>query len=269
MDLKILRLVGSLALASTACFPAVAQTPPHRDVHLYVDQGELKTGVFDFDAGGVLIPDVRVFRGFLGEFVNGTNDPGFNASSSTFTPGTLVAFDIVDALRMWDGADFDAIPTERMTVSLSANNRQTPTSAGDFVTGFNITQVGGDGSIHQHVNYFLGAPARSGIYLLKLRVRVTAGATPSEPVYFVFKQASTTQEHDAAIAYVRDVLLAPPVCAGDANGDRTVSFPDITAVLTAFGTSGAIGIPGDANRDGAVSFPDITFILGNWGNTCP
>lgn len=62
---------------------------------------------------------------------------------------------------------------------------------------------------------------------------------------------------------------ACPACAGDADGDRSVSFGDVTTVLANFGSSGAAGIPGDADRDGFVTFADITSVLGNFGGTCP
>jgi hypothetical protein len=55
-------------------------------------------------------------------------------------------------------------------------------------------------------------------------------------------------------------------CPGDANGDRVVSFADISSVLIFWGLSGA---EGDANSDGVVNFADITKVLENWGLTCP
>lgn len=67
------------------------------------------------------------------------------------------------------------------------------------------------------------------------------------------------------------VTAAPPApCPGDANGDRVVSFADITKVLENWGVAypGSTG-PGDANGDGVVSFADITKILENWGVVCP
>ena len=59
-------------------------------------------------------------------------------------------------------------------------------------------------------------------------------------------------------------------CPGDANGDRIVSFGDITSVLSNWlvdytPTTG----PGDANGDGLVTFEDITEVLSNWLIPCP
>lgn len=63
--------------------------------------------------------------------------------------------------------------------------------------------------------------------------------------------------------------LAPPPCEGDADGDGTIGFPDITAVLRFWGTSYAPGTGlGDADGNGLVGFPDITTVLRLFGSTC-
>ncbi len=56
-----------------------------------------------------------------------------------------------------------------------------------------------------------------------------------------------------------------PNCQGDANGDSSVSFVDITSVLSNWGTNGP---QGDANHDNAVNFVDISTVLANWGSGC-
>lgn len=58
----------------------------------------------------------------------------------------------------------------------------------------------------------------------------------------------------------------PPPCIGDANGDRVVSFADITSVLTNWGFSGPAG---DSDTSGIVNFADITSTLTEWGTVCP
>jgi aminopeptidase N len=63
--------------------------------------------------------------------------------------------------------------------------------------------------------------------------------------------------------------IVSPVCIGDANGDRTVNFSDITAVLASFGQSVTPGGPGDADQSGVVDFADITTVLANFGAVCP
>ena len=60
----------------------------------------------------------------------------------------------------------------------------------------------------------------------------------------------------------------PPECLGDANGDRAVTFTDITEVLANLGNMGDPFGPGDANGDGTVNFSDITEVLANLGAVC-
>lgn len=62
-----------------------------------------------------------------------------------------------------------------------------------------------------------------------------------------------------------------PLCPGDANGDRMISFPDITEVLRLWNVSypGVTNGAGDANHDGFVAFPDVIEVLSRWGGTCP
>ncbi|MDX2115569.1 MAG: hypothetical protein SFZ24_08115 [Planctomycetota bacterium] len=59
--------------------------------------------------------------------------------------------------------------------------------------------------------------------------------------------------------------LAGPACPGDADGDGSASFADITAALARWGACGPDARGGDANADGAVNFTDITITLRQWG----
>lgn len=67
-----------------------------------------------------------------------------------------------------------------------------------------------------------------------------------------------------------DSAPVPAPCPGDADGDRSIGFGDITGVLTNWGVSYAPGTgPGDTNFDGVVNFADITQVLTSFGATCP
>lgn len=59
-----------------------------------------------------------------------------------------------------------------------------------------------------------------------------------------------------------------PTCPGDADGNGTVTFGDVTSVLANFGSVGAPGIPGDANGNGVIDFSDITTVLASFGSSC-
>ena len=54
----------------------------------------------------------------------------------------------------------------------------------------------------------------------------------------------------------------PPPCAGDLDGDGTISGGDLGAMLGSWGTPG-----GDVNCDGFTDGGDIGVLLGNWGCT--
>lgn len=66
-------------------------------------------------------------------------------------------------------------------------------------------------------------------------------------------------------------IFAPPPanCPGDANGDRTVNFSDITTVLASFGATPPAWTGGDASGDAVVNFTDVTTALANFGAACP
>lgn len=73
----------------------------------------------------------------------------------------------------------------------------------------------------------------------------------------------------ATDAFLRDTLVPPAECPGDANGNGTVAFSDVTSILENWGATypGSTG-PGDADHNGAVNFADITKVLENWGLVC-
>ncbi len=57
--------------------------------------------------------------------------------------------------------------------------------------------------------------------------------------------------------------------AGDADGNGSVNFGDITMVLARFGETTAPFGPGDADGNGVVNFADVTAVLAAFGATCP
>lgn len=60
-------------------------------------------------------------------------------------------------------------------------------------------------------------------------------------------------------------LPRPVACPGDLDGDGMVSSPDITVLLSAWGTPGGAA---DLDGDGLVASSDITVLLSAWG-VCP
>ncbi len=275
---RVLTLFARLVAVAISA-PVWAQA--HRDVQVFVSEGAIVTGLVDFETpGNPITPNARVFSGVFGEAPNGTDDPGFNASGgaagspSPFAPNTLIAFDVLDALRKWNGSDFSTIPPETLAIILGFNPViVTPDTPDTLVAGFNFVSANSTGGFHQHINYFLDPPASNGIYLLKLRLRCNCAAAPSEPFYIVFRQGNTQSLIDAqldAIQYVEHVILTPPACFGDANNDGFVDFDDITEVIANWGADYAPNTgPGDADNSGFVDFDDITEVIANWGAQCP
>jgi len=257
--------VGAIA---TLCS---AQVEPHRDVQLTVEEGQIRTGVVDLDdPGNPVTPEVRVFSRPLGEggIDHFTDDPGFNAFSDTFFPGTPIGFDIMDHLRRWDPVEgnFDEIPAETMSMSLGATIIETPT-AGESpsfpMPGFFFAAASGTGGMHQHVNFFLTTPQTPGVYLLRLRVVSDGSVAPSEPIYIIFAESVEMSEVEDAEAFVDAMVNGPVVCAGDCDGSGDVNFSDLVSMLGEFGSETTGGC--DADGSGTVNFSDLVATLGLFG----
>ena len=253
-----------------ACLAGVsaAQVEPHRDVQLTVEDGQIQTGVVNLDdPDNPVTSGVRVFSRSLGEFgIDGfTDDPGFNAFSDTFVPGTPIGFDIMDHLRRWDADEehFDEIPSETMSLSLGATVVETP-SAGESpsfpVPGFFFASASSTGGIHQHVNFFLNTPQTPGVYLLQLRVVTGGSVAPSEPVYIIFSQEAETPEVESAEAYVEALVNGPELCVGDCDGsgDGRLQRSGRDAVRVRAGRGEAC----DSDGSGTIDFSTI------WSRRC-
>ncbi len=90
-------------------------------------------------------------------------------------------------------------------------------------------------------------------------------------VKFVASDLGSGSVVEAAVDDVRvfGVSCDSGICAGDANGDGTVTALDISVVLGSFGSTGlAPNTGGDVTGDGSVTALDISAVLSNFGNTC-
>lgn len=94
-----------------------------------------------------------------------------------------------------------------------------------------------------------------------MAVAIPAGP-PAAETHVISARSSTGARAWATVAVHR---LPPPHCPGDADGDGSVTYADVTAVLAQWGTSGPLG---DTDGDGVVSFGDITAVLANFGRAC-
>jgi len=271
MRVRIKMAVVSVALGLSGT--AMAQ---HSDIDLSLvtEDGvtRISTGISDFEnPGQPVIPNVRVHQAVLNQsgIPGFTNNPGYNALNGALPPGSLLGFDIVDALRVWDPfmQDFETIPTEQMRVSLFTESRFTPTEPGGFVEGFEFAAVSGSGSVHQHMSYVLGQPLTPGVYLLSLQLRLNgAGVEPSLPFYLVCNHLADPDEFAAAVAFMEESLEPSPACPADVTGDGEVNLADLNLVLANFGQQTD---DGDTNGDGVVDLADLNAVLAAFGTSCP
>lgn len=223
--MRTLIFVISLSILFLPCFVVEAQ---------HSHQGDFKLKV-EFDS---IIADPRVLPSELekDEFFS-TDDPGFGAEPGTFPIDTAIGFNILDALKRWNGDDFDPlISTSQEVMIISYIQRMSETGSG-FVAGFEIP-VADDGSWHRHLLFTLTRPGAndptSGIYLLELELYSTNPVVSgSYPIYIVFI-VDDEPHHDLALEWVHE-NLARPVCirrpAGDLNEDCKVDFQDFALFI--------------------------------------
>ena len=265
--MRIAFVPAALIAASLATQPASAGGLTHTgDIILNTDSGSIVTNAF---VSGAAQPQ-RVFDSVMGELVPGiTDEPGFDCLPGTFPTGSSLRFDILDALREWDGENFDTISGQTVGISfLSLGPVVTPATADTTVQGFNIPVQSG-GVWHRHLTYALNFGAPSGVYLLKMQlVSSSASIAESEPFWLVFDNDANAVDFAEAVAWAQNNLGIDPVaCPGDTNGDNIVNFTDLNTVLAAFGESGD-GLAGDVNGDGVVNFTDLNEVLANFGADC-
>jgi|GEM_PF-830988 len=208
------RIASSLLACVLLASPAHAQHAG--DIFLAVEGNTIVTKIES--QPGEQTPQ-RVFASELGEvFPNFTDEPGFACAPATFPIGSRVGFRIMDSLRRWNGADFSTVPAESLEVAFSTLAVLTPATP-QQVEGFTLP-VNASGEWHRHLEFTLGAPAASGVYLLQLQLLSTADLNPSQPFWIVFNQNEPEAIHDAAIEWVEFNLANPPPCGtADFNGD--------------------------------------------------
>jgi len=235
--------IAALVIASAGA-SAFAQ-PAH--MYLTEDNGSLVSNLWvDNDpgmigppnaAGGDITPGVRAFSAELGGI------PGFGPQNAgqTIHPGvfgdvegTTIGVQMTDALRVWDGSDFDAVSgddagEERMQVSgfttpagndpLNPATAVTATAAGQVVNLDSNWITAGE-VITEHLQFTLTdsggtvltetqADALSEIYLVTIEfTSPTLGSTGD--IYLTLGQNVTSGELAAAQSFVQNVIVPSP-----------------------------------------------------------
>lgn len=179
------------------------------DVGINIIDNHIVTGSYNL---GVFTPGQRVFGAEFGElFPNFTDEPGFDSLPGTFPTTSSISFNVLAALRLWEGDHFgNLIPAVQISIGFGP---VTPvlTPLTDVITpGFSLA-VGSNGEWHRHLQYTLQAPAPDGIYLLQMNL---VGDDPtmqaSLPFWLVFNQNRPEAEHDAAIEWANQNLVPAP-----------------------------------------------------------
>jgi len=231
--IRRLALIPAAALAMTAAPAAFAGG---LDALLYpnLDTGRIQTGAFNDDTKSIVSLNQRVFLADFGEAdplqPNFADDPGFRGVPASADPalqgdlaGQQIAFNFLDAVRRWDGSDFDAVSPHTMSATFGPlGPATTSTTPGGFVGGFALPAVPSSGEFDDHLNFFLDGPddsSSNGIFLLTLELFTEsdagAGFGASRPVFFVFNKGLSEAEHDLAADFVRtNIIPAPSGAAG-------------------------------------------------------
>jgi len=210
-------VVAALSAGVTASF-ALAQAPDdYGDVGIKVENGRVVTKAMSEPfPGGVNFNDSRVFSG---EFIvqgglTFTDEPGLFAQDNTFAPGSVFSVNILKALRVWNGTNFDNISSERLRLELGLASVFTPT-ADSLVAGLAF-DVPFSGGFDQHFDAFLvdstlANSTATGIFLLEVEYSnsiLTGG--PSLPNFILFNNNASATEFDAASEYVTNTLVPTP-----------------------------------------------------------
>ena len=251
------------------------------DVILRVAAGKLETGWYSPCLLAPAFPH-RVFVSRFGDF-DTINDPGFDAPQGALPPNMLIGFNIVSALRIWNGADFSQIALPRIRVRLGppGNSRLTPITD-SVVAGFGFT-TSGIGLYHFHYNYTLlsqatppALPAESGVYLLAMRLWTNdAAIAASDPFWIILGQNATDEDLTAAataFAAANSLELTcgnSPSCAADVNADGVIDGSDFTAFINSFSVGDTtIDAVADLNLDSIIDGSDFIAFINAFAANC-
>jgi hypothetical protein len=208
-----------------------------------------------------------VFEGTFGVLgiPNATIDPGFDSEVGGLPPTAQIGISIRRALRVWNGADFETIPDEKLKIT--KQQTEILTNAADpalcQLSSLVLGVTSSTGHLHEHVGFELLAPADAGIYLLELEAWVGQfGNATSEPFWILFNQNEPAATLEEAEEYVSTILP----CVPDFNRSGSLTIADFGSFQAAF----AAGSPrADLNRDCANTIADFGAFQALFVEGCP
>ena len=231
------------------------------DVGLVIQDNQLQTAVI---ADGLYLNGEQIFTAAFGD--SGvdffTQNPGWDAAAGTFTPCATFSWSAVAGLKRYEpGLGFVTTPAT-LRVSFSTIS---VTVGAEPTEGFAL-QVQPDGGFHKHVNFFLqgenGVEPEAGAYLLETQLEIIdSGIAPSQSVYVIFDNMAPEIQTEAA-AFLEEALDSS--CPADVDGDDSIGFADVLAVLADWGCESCPA--SDVDGDGLVGFSDVLGVIANWGD---
>ncbi len=242
------------------------------DYAVQIDASALQLG--GVDGTGTPVFPFPLRSGVFGNegFANFTNDPGVDSLPGVLVPGMGIGFDVVAALREWDGTDFDTISDDTVSVRDGGVIVATTPPADSVVNGtiFGTADNDAGAVFHHHVQFFLNYPSTTpvdGVWLFQWELWTDEpGIGSTGPAYVVFAQGSGTAQIDDAIAWVEDNLLAAP-CAADCDGSGTLNLDDIDCFVAGFLASD-LGVA-DCDGSGTLNLDDIDCFVTGFLAGCP
>lgn len=197
------------ATISIAAMAAIASSAnAHEgDIGLAVINGGIVTGIVeDGPSGEFVVPGQRVFAGEMFEFGGRiyADGPGLFAEAGVF-PDSELNFDFASPVQRWSGSGFESA-AQTFTLEYGPLSATSPVAGAGAGFGIGVGPAGFD----EHYDFYLN-DAETGVYLLALDFSSgDAGIGAALTTYIVLNNGVDERVHDAAIAYVEDVIVPAP-----------------------------------------------------------
>lgn len=197
----------------------------HADIWLTLVDNQVAASEINSETNIPIITDLTtgkaLFPAAFGSFSdpNKTDQPGFQSLTNTFSPNSFLYYRVVGSLWFWNGQAWvnEVADQERVKIRDVVYSYSIITDSGVSSPLGAIAQINGNGSLHQHIDFFIenlgsGDPA-TGAYMIDIEFfgTDTPGSTfethlTSEPVRIAFNY----QMSEAAFAQAINALTSQP-----------------------------------------------------------